>query len=64
VFLTRRNDGRKLRRTAGFFQFAEDLNCAYQERLARLRITPYRLTDLRAIEASAFELASNDDDGA
>jgi len=50
------------RRTSVFPDFFKAFGQAYQERLLRLGIAPYRVTEVRAIEAAAFELAGNDGD--
>lgn len=52
----------EIRREPSFPEFYEALNLAFAERLGRLAIPPYRLTEVRSIETAAFELAGNEDD--
>lgn len=52
----------ELLRQPGFPEFYETYNQAFTERLNRLGIPPYCLTEVRSIESAAFELAGNGDD--
>ena len=42
-----------------FQAFFSDVSEAFQARLKALRIAPYQVTKVRAIEASAFELSDD-----
>src|SRR5262249_14594560 len=48
----------ELRQAGGFSEFYRAFNDAFQERLRRLRISLYSLTEVRTIELAMFELAS------
>lgn len=50
----------RLRETADFRSFFAEFEAAYAARLERLGIRRYSLTEVRAIEAAAFELAGGD----
>jgi hypothetical protein len=52
----------ELRQAAAFHAFFDEFTHAYKERLDRLEITRYPLTQIRAVEAAAFELAGDEDD--
>jgi hypothetical protein len=52
------------RRMSGFADFFGAFERAYRERLVRLRIDPYHVTEVRGIESAAFELSGSDDEGA
>ena len=52
----------ELRGRPTFKAFYEDFIRAYEERLDRLGITRYRLTEVRAVEAAAFELAGDENE--
>ena len=52
----------ELRRAAAFHAFFDEFSRAYKERLDRLEITGYPLTQIRAAEAAAFELAGDEND--
>jgi len=52
----------QLRSAPSFNVFYDEFTHAYEERLDRLGITRYRLTQVRAVEAATFELAGDDDD--
>ncbi len=52
-----------IRRDARFVDFHEEFNQAFIGRLVRLRIDPYHLSEVRAVELAVFELAGGDDDG-
>jgi len=53
-----------LRRSAQFPDFFQKYNGVNRERLAQLGIDPYQVTEVRAIEATVFELSGSDDEGA
>lgn len=46
-----------IRTEAGFPAFYADLQCAYNARQAAMGIATYTITEVRAVEAAAFELA-------
>lgn len=50
------------RRASTFPKFRQAFNEAYEERLDRLGISRYPLTEVRIIEAAAFELAGDEQD--
>ena len=52
----------QLRSAPSFNVFYYEFTHAYEERLDRLGITRYRLTQVRAVEAAVFELAGEEDD--
>jgi hypothetical protein len=52
----------EIRRASGFSDFYKGFNQAFELRLNRLDISPYRLTEVRSIESAAFELAGNEND--
>ncbi|SRR5579875_719997 len=47
----------RIRQTHGFAEFYAGFNQAFAERLNRLTISPYRLTEVRAVESAMFELS-------
>ncbi|EIM18065.1 hypothetical protein [Pseudomonas chlororaphis] len=55
-------DIRTLIASPGFAAFHDDFNQAYSRRLDRLKIAPYSLSPVRAVEAAAFELSGGDYD--
>ncbi|AZD03497.1 hypothetical protein [Pseudomonas chlororaphis] len=55
-------DIRTLIASADFAAFHDDFNQAYGRRLDRLKIAPYSLSPVRAVEAAAFELSGGDYD--
>jgi hypothetical protein len=48
-----------IRQASTFSEFHRAFNQAFQDRLGRLRIEPYPLTEVRSVESAMFELASN-----
>jgi hypothetical protein len=46
-----------IRQASMFPRFYRDFGQAFQDRLRRLHIAPYRVTEVRCIEAAMFELA-------
>jgi len=54
----------EIRQASGFSGFHAAFNEALGERLTRLEIPPYHLTEVRSVESAAFELAGNEIDEA
>jgi hypothetical protein len=50
----------EIRRAQGFTDFYTAFNRVFEDRLCRLKIGIYRLTEVRAVEAAAFELGGDE----
>jgi hypothetical protein len=54
----------EIRQASGFSEFYTAFNEALKERLTRLEIGSYRVTEVRSVESAAFELSGNGNDEA
>jgi hypothetical protein len=52
----------EIRQGSSFPEFYTTFNQAFKERLKRLQISPYCLTEVRSVESALFELAGNEHD--
>jgi hypothetical protein len=49
----------EIRQSPTFPEFCRVFNQAFEERLRRLRIVPYCITEVRSVESAMFELATD-----